>query len=106
MKNKLKLVTLALITHSILCGSLKAQQGMSFSDWGKQRYKEEQRKKQEEFDDKRIKEVAQREQEDAQKAKLRRENIQVGLITGGILAIPLIIVSTTLIISRIKENRP
>lgn len=144
MKNKLKLVTLVfIITHCILCGSLKAQQDMSFSDWGKQRqkdamrkkqqeydakfakqkaqqgaslhermsqlydedYKDMMRKKQQEYDTKFAKQKAQEEQEKAQKMKLREENIQAGLITGGILAIPLIIVSTTLIISRIKENR-
>lgn len=106
MKNKLKLVTLVLIiTHCMLCSSLNAQQGMSFSDWEKQRYEDRMRKKQQEYDAKFAKQKAQEEQEKAQKMKLREENIRAGLITGGILAIPLIIVSTTLIISRIKENR-
>ena len=106
MKNKLKLVTLVLIiTHCMLCSSLNAQQDMSFSDWEKQRYEDRMRKKQQEYDAKFAKQKAQEEQEKAQKMKLREENIRAGLITGGILAIPLIIVSTTLIISRIKENR-
>lgn len=106
MKNKLKLVTLVLIiTHCMLCSSLNAQQDMSFSDWGKQRYEDRMRKEQQEYDTKFAKQKAQEEQKKAQKMKLREENIRAGLITGGILAIPLIIVSTTLIISRIKENR-
>lgn len=106
MKNKLKLVTLVLIiTHCMLCGSLNAQQGMSIADLYDQQYKETYRKRQEEFNAKFAKQKAQEEQEKAQKMKLREENIRAGLITGGILAIPLIIVSTTLIISRIKENR-
>ena len=84
----------------------KAQEGMSFSDWGKQRRKDRMRKKQQELDAKWAARRVQEEQEKAQNIKLRKENIQAGLITGGILAIPLIIVSITLIISRIKENRP
>lgn len=106
MKNKLRLVTFIFLAHCLLCGSLNAQQDMSFGDFYNQQYKKEQRKKQEEFDIKRAKEAIQREQEQAQKVKQRKENIQAGLIIGGILAIPLIVVSTTLIISRIKENRP
>lgn len=110
MKNKLKLVTLVLIiTHCMLCSSLNAQQDMSLhermSQIAKQRQKDEFRKKQQEYDAMWAARRAREEQEKAQKMKLREENIQAGLITGGILAIPLIIVSTTLIISRIKENR-
>lgn len=105
MKNKLKLVTFVLVTLFILCGSLKAQQGTSFSDWYEQRYKEKQQKKQAEFDVKRAKEAAQREQEQAQKVKHIKDNIQAGVIIAGILAIPLIITSITLITSKLRENK-
>ena len=110
MKNQLKLVTLVLIiTHCMLCGSLNAQQDVSLhermSKLYDEEYKDMMRKKQQELDIKWEARRAQEEQEKAQKMKLREENIRASLITGGILAIPLIIVSITLIISRIKENR-
>lgn len=84
MKSKLKIVMLALIAHCVLCDSTK---GQSYAG-----YYEYKRKEQEKLETKQ------------RQIKTRKENIQVGLIIGGVLAIPLIIVSTTLIISKIKEK--
>lgn len=81
MRNISKLVLFFLIINCTM--SLKAQLG------GGLRYLEELRKK---------------EQEQALKVKQKQENTQMGLIIGGILVIPLLIVSTVLLVSKIREK--
>lgn len=105
MKNKFKLATFTLIAYSILCGSLKAQQNLSFSEYGEQMSEELRIKRLNKLESKRAEIAEQREQELIQKAKQRKENIQTGLIIGGILVFPLLIVSTTLFISKVRENK-
>lgn len=48
--------------------------------------------------------VAQQEKK-RRKEQKKREYIQTGLIIGGVFAVPMLIVSTTLIILTIKEKR-
>lgn len=93
MKNKLKLTMFIFITNCIMCSSLNAHQNMLYcqlggEEGGIEQFISDQKKK----------------KEQAQKMKQKKENVQVGLIIGGILAIPLLIVSTTLLISKIKEK--
>lgn len=93
MKNKFKLTMLIFITNCIMCNTLNAHQNMLFcqlggEEGGIEQFISNQKKK----------------KEQAQKMKQKKENVKVGLIIGGILAIPLLIVSTTLLISKIKEK--
>lgn len=81
MKNISKLAILILLFNCIMCLSAKAQLG-------------EQRKKAEK-----------ERQEQLEIEKRKKEYIQMGLIIGGIFAVPMLIVSTILIISTIKEKR-
>lgn len=82
MRNISKLILIFLILNCAT--SLKAQLG------GGIRYLEE---------------LRQKKQEEAQKIKQKQANVQLGLIIGGILVIPLLIVSTTLFISKVKEHK-
>lgn len=63
-----------------MCLSVKAQLGGIYEDFAQQEKKR-------------------------QKEQKKREYIQTGLIIGGVFAVPMLIVSTTLIISTIKEKR-
>lgn len=81
MKNISKLVLFFLIINCTM--SLKAQLGGGFKD---------------------LEELRKKKQEQALKVKQKQENIQMGLIIGGILVIPLLIVSTVLLVSKIREK--
>lgn len=81
MRNISKLVLFFLIINCTM--SLKAQLGGGFKD---------------------LEELRKKEKEQALKVKQKQENTQMGLIIGGILVIPLLIVSTVLLVSKIREK--
>lgn len=82
-----------------MCLSAKAQLG------GINEYVAQQDKKRREQQIKEIQEQFAKNKEKWQKEQKKREYIQTGLIIGGVFAVPMLIVSTTLIISTIKEKR-
>lgn len=99
MKNISKLAILILLFNCIMCLSAKAQDAydpeasQAWTERMLQRKEQERKKKEKE------------RQEQLEIEKRKKEYIQMGLIIGGIFAIPMLIVSTTLIISTIKEKR-
>lgn len=99
MKNISKLAILILLFNCIMCLSAKAQLG------GLDEYFAQQEKKRREQQIKEIQEQFAKNKEKWQKEQKKREYIQTGLIIGGVFAVPMLIVSTTLIISTIKEKR-
>lgn len=82
MRNISKLVLFFLIINCTI--SLKAQLGGGFEY---------------------LKQLQKEKQEQALKVKQKQENVQMGLIIGGILVIPLLIVSTVLLVSKVKEDK-
>lgn len=92
MKNISKLALLILLFNCIMCLSAKAQEGGFLERVERMR----QQKKEE---------IERLEQIEIEKEKQKKECIQIGLIIGGIFAVPMLIVSTTLIISTIKGKR-